>query len=115
MRQKDKPKFEIVLESLRTYRGLNITYRDLLGRVSSRAILPFRVYDLHGVVHIQAFCWLEKDVEHFALPGILRIELRSKRVERAVYIGFQQQIEELGKPLSWSQQFIAAVNLETED
>ena len=115
MKERDKPKFEIALESVRTYRGLNITYRDRWGQVTSRAILPFRVYELGEVVYIQAYCWLSKEVEHFALPGILRIELRPKTVDKAVYIDYRDRIDELGKPLPWPKIFIASVNLETED
>jgi predicted DNA-binding transcriptional regulator YafY len=112
---KDKEKLDIALEALRTYRGLNITYRDWLGHVSSRAILPFRVYEREGVVHIQSYCWLAKDVRHFSLPGILRIELRAKVVERAVYIKIRDENEELGRFLSQACSLIKSVNLEKED
>jgi predicted DNA-binding transcriptional regulator YafY len=112
MKERDKPKFEIALESVRTYRGLNITYRDWLGQITSRAILPVRVYELGDVVYVQAYCWLTKEVEHFALPGILRIELRPKTVEKAVYIGFRDRIDELGNPLPWPKILIESVNLE---
>ena len=112
MRKQEKQTLEIVLESLRTYRGLNVTYRDLFGHVSSRAILPFVAYRYGDQAFVLAFCWLAKDARDFALRGILRIALRPKTVDKAVYIGFRDQIEELGTPLTSSQRFIACVNLE---
>jgi predicted DNA-binding transcriptional regulator YafY len=110
MREKDK--LEIVLEAIRTYRGLNITYRDLLGQVSSRAILPFRVYEHYGQRYLQAYCWLAKDALTFALPGILRAELRHKVVDKAVYVEIRNAHEMLDHSLSLGFSYIASVNLE---
>ena len=112
MKEKEKQKLEIVLEALRTYRGLNITYRDWFGHVSSRAILPFRVCERGGILFVQSYCWLVKDAVAFALPGILRVELRSKVVDKPVYGRIRDEHEMLCQPLSQGLTWIASVDIE---
>ena len=112
MRKQEKQTLEVIREALRAYRGANITYRDLLGRVSSRAILPFRVYERGGIVFVQSYCWLAKDAVAFALPGILRIDLRTKVVQKVVYARIRDEHDMLCQGLAQGMHWVASVNLE---
>ena len=104
-----------VLEALQSKRGLNVTFRDREGRVSSRAILPFIVYERYGVEYVRAYCWLRKEDRDFTLRGILRGALRDKKVPNHVYKGLQASYRRLAEPLPQGWNFVACVNLEKED
>ena len=101
-----------VMEALRSKRGLDITYRDMYGRVTSRAILGFTVYEYRGGEYLMAYCWLRKDQRDFQLRGILRATLRSKDVPITTYVRIRDMYKKLRNPLVGGFQYVFSVDLE---